>query len=296
MPSNIAFIGIPGSGKTHALTLLAITAEELAIKKEIEMIINERRILNREPLPLREYMVRLRSGEVLPPNQPDKKVLSCEVVLRFPSGPIPIIGRKTVRIMPLDIAGELLRVVMELIPDVKTVQDVIAKIEEKIGIRLTEEDVDAIRNQILLADGYILVVDAPRLVTGEEDRLAMEQRLRLIRFMQNVRAFRERVGAKPPRGVALLLTKVDQLMSPTIKSSKDVENFVKRNFQGIIPELEEVRRTGGKIGYFYSWLRVYETVDEATGEITGRVEVHKNTPVYSRDEYERLIYWIKDVF
>ncbi len=284
--SHVSFVGITGSGKTHALTLLAITGEELQKKGLVNILYNEKSVFGREPLPIREYTYRLRMGEVLEPTPPEKKVLSCEIILRFPG----LLFEKTIHIMPIDIAGELLRVVMELIPDVKTIRDLIKKIQEKTGMTLSEEDVQIIRNHILSAHGYILVFDAPRLVSQES--VAMEQAVGLGHFMEELRNFRREAGVKEPlRGVAILLTKVDQLIGIRIESGKDVENFVETYAPAIKSELEEARRNGAKIGFFYSRLNVFH---DDRGK--GRVYVTGRTPVYSREQYERLIFWIKDTF
>lgn len=283
---NVGFIGIAGSGKTHAITLLGITTVELTIKNLIHSYIDEGK------LRLHEYMERLRSGQVLEPTNPNQLTMGCKIHVSYPKW--GGLARKKATITPLDTSGEILRVVMELIPDVKTINDLIKEIRERTSMDLTQRDINDIQDFILSADGYILVVDAFTLLSRSAPQDRINQNLNLIRFMRQLREFRERVKLTPVRGLAVLLTKVDQITEKVTEES-DVKRIIEKWSPGLYTEIKEVMNRGGRVGYFYSWLKV--EVDEYEGE--GRrvyVRTVENKPIYSQDQYEKLLWWIRDTF
>jgi len=213
--------------------------------------------------------------------------MGCVIHLSF-----PIWGglrRKKVMITPLDTSGELLRVVMDLLPEATTIDDLIEKIKERTGITLTRKDVDDLRNFLLRASGYIMVIDAPVLLKRDSSRV--DQNLGLVRFMQQLRKFRERADLPPLRGLAILLTKVDLIVDRVISNESDVGKLIQVWSPSLIPELNKVVERGGKIGYFYSWLGV-----EMDDKGIPYVKTIENMPEYSYNQYEKLTFWIRDTF
>jgi len=280
---SIAFIGITESGKTHSITLLGITAVELELKGLAHILIDE------DTLPLHEFMESVRDGRVLDPTKinPDEKTFGCKIHLSYPKW--GGLTKKKVTITPLDASGELLKAVMQNLPNVRTVDELIKRMQEK-GYPITRQDVDNIRNFILSADGYILTIDLPVLLGGKSGDRRIEQNIGLVRFMRQLRDFRRRAFRAPHlRGMAVLLTKTD-LAIPDVKSEQDVDGILRKYLSSLIPELNEVKEKGGKIGLFHSWLKVIEENGFR------RIETIDHMPVYSYDQYEKLLFWIRDTF
>lgn len=231
-----------------------------------------------------QYMYDLLSGKVLPATPPDQLTMGCEIQIsyRLWGG----LRAKKMSIVPIDASGELLRVVMSYVPNAQTIDELVMKVRERARIPVDDIDIINVRDYILSADGYVIVVDS---TIGRDDERRREQFLGLVHFMQNLRIFRDNARLPMVRGVAILLTKVDRLTRKP-ETESDVEEYIQDNYPVLITELNGIRRRGGRVGYFYSYLEV------RSGSLGSSVAMGGNLPIYSYKEYERLLYWFRDTF
>lgn len=271
---NVGFIGVAGSGKAHAITLLGITAVELNLQTHADRKCFEL---------MRCVMNGIYSPILMLP--PEMKTTSCKIHISFPKW-VGLVEKK-VTITLLDISGEVLRLVIELMKDARTIREIIESLESK-GVQLEQDEVRDIQD-ILSADGYILIVDANKLISqSSEDR--MSQNLSLTCFMRNLRQFRERARLGRVRGVAVFLTKTDQTPGKRPQSEGDVEEIIRSYAPGLIAELNELKAKGGAVRYFYSYL------DVEVSEGRPRARIYMNRPIYSQDQYKELLWWIRNTF
>ncbi len=269
MESNLAFVGTRASGKTSCAGLLYLAAQDRALRKPLKVRTFER------SLDIRGISHLMASGDY-PPATPVDENFNATVELEF--------GRwfkRRVSVSFVDMAGETMRSLMDRFE------------RQDFGVD-GYVDLNDINRYILSASGHILVADLPRLM-GLEDDGGLPTDTALARFIDAVARYRGQVRRAPKfRGVGLVLTKYDMV--------RDVLAMEGLAFRSRFAFMRFIRRF---MNQTYVSLDTHVGFDNVSIFYSG-VETHRDTgkiyidaarrPVYSRDQYDRLLDWLSKKF
>lgn len=272
-----SLVGVRAAGKSTVGALICLTAQDMSSRRR-EVSVDIREIT----LDLRGIVADLLAGMYPGPTGEAESFVS-EIKLRF-RHKLPLRGASVVAMALADVAGESLREVMDRFA--------------KRNFELDEATLAKIRDVnrfILTASSFMIAVDLDRmLLQSGVDR----QDAQLARFADSLLQYKAHNNQSPKiEAVAVLLTKYDRVED--LLSARDGIHL--RNPDGRIAFLSKymIQTAGalknlptGVVELFYSFC---ESEVDAKGDATNRIKLDrtKNRPVYSVEEYERLIEWIR---
>lgn len=281
---NLAVIGTGRSGKTTALLLLHLTATELNIKGQI----GYRTIVTPKGMPLYKLADALKDGWPPSPTKPNDRTLPATLEVTFAK----LLNRKKVNITSVDVSGELVTKLFEVLPSVGYDVEKLAEIDKEWG--LTPEDVSYIYDYVLNSNAFLFIVDGTKAVPSKSPRNTTSQDAGLVQFLQNMRSYKETTKNSPkPLGVAVLLTKTDCIGQPTPlsrdPSQGQLNDFMHARMTQTYSQLINIaNEMNVKVAYFYSWM-LPETKD-AESNVTKFI-TRNDMVEYPKDQFEGILRW-----
>ncbi len=288
--SSIVFVGGRACGKTTCLCLMYHTAlrygPEIGIVSVLSIIRNP--ALKIDQL----YHKLIIKGEPPEPTPPPAKDLKFELRLTFLRKGFLRRTTHEVTLVAVDLAGEITNTLLKILPDI--VYETPSVVKSRLAeLGIDEEDAERIVTEILRADGFILVADCTKLESTEEDN----PDIALFRFLNNLIMYME-AHQHIPRGIALLLTKLDTWWHRFGKrevADRELVEFLKTYMPQVTNYLRVLQNRGVSIGVFCSWILPQEKTE--TGDaVKFQVDTRKREVVYSVDQYKKLLSWLAQVF
>ena len=274
--NRTSLIGSRASGKTTVAGLLALCAQELSSRRR-----DQKTEVREATFNVRGIVANLLAGNYPPATETAQSYMA-ELRLRFRRkySPIPT----TVSISLTDVAGETLREVLDRFENQRF------DLDEATLARVRD-----VNRHILNASSFMLVVDLERLLFEDEMTRQDEQ---LARFADTLLKFKANRQQSPQvKAIALILTKHDRVEdllgvrdSLSLQEEEGRRAFLEKYMIQTHSALGNL--PNGTVEMFYSSC---EPELDASGQPTGKImkNAETNRPVYSIDEYERLLDWIQ---
>lgn len=274
--NRTSLIGSRASGKTTVAGLLALSAQELSSRRR-----DQKTVIKEATFNVRGVVASLLACNY-PPATETAESFAAELRLRFRRKywPFPT----TVSISLTDVAGETLREVMDRFDSQRF------DLDDATLARARD-----VNRHILNASSFMLVVDLERLLDEDEMTRQDEQ---IARFTDTLLKYKDTRKRSPQvKAIALILTKHDRVEdllgvrdNITLQEEEGRRAFLEKYMLQTHSALGNLPK--GTVEMFYS--RCEPELD-ASGQPTGKImkDAETNRPVYSADEYERLIDWIQ---
>lgn len=299
---RVAVVGTMGSGKTTVLGLLHLTCSDRSNREK-----NFYFRVNEKTTGIRQVPSDLRNG-LFPPPTPEGVVFEADLMMRWETP----FGRQQIRLPFCETAGE-------------EVQRLIMKFSAGMyEINPTDfTNASMLYEYILRSNGFIVIAPSTRVPMFKDAqglRVGLEKEptkiqdpdVNISRLLEQIYNYKERTGAPPIKGIAVLVTKCDAMFSllaekgMNLKTEDGMHKFMITDF----PETMNILKFYGmdKVRFWPVWVELDYKQEMRDGKnvkvpiphpVRGyRIRVHDELriPYYSREEYLSLIDWIKETF
>lgn len=295
---NVTLIGTRASSKTTILGCIALTCQ-------IESVNNPKFTYSIEEKTsgICQVPADLCLGK-FPPATPPGQIYEADIVMRFKNG---WSGGKKVRIPFAETAGE-------------DIENLIGQHQKYMYQQPlpTYRNAENLNRIIAASHGYMVAASIPRSTMNfphyasekEPDTLHRDADLNVYRILQRIFQYKQRRGAKPIEGIAILLTKYD-MVSPWVKEKEmdltDPEGaklYLNTYFRQTMGALKNFGLD--KVRFFPVFVQV-EKVYHSDGTFHFKtrsdgqgyqilVDQDNNLPIFSLGPYQQLLGWIKETF
>ena len=288
---RVTSVGTWASGKTTALACLGLACETLsAIDPKFKFWPDEK------ASGIRRFWSDLRRGR-FPPATPPGNYYESGLTLEWDG----LAGKRTVDLPFCETSGE----------DIQRLIGTFA-LDPYKATPISQQATRQLFEYILRSDGFILIAPLSRaLMFGdrgkekEPENLPPDPDLNLARILDAIYKYRTSTRSKPIKGMALLLTKYDTVINDVKARGMDLrmvdgrERFMQLYFPQTAANL---KKFAIPVEFFPVFVQV-ET--DANGNPVSwedgsghkiLVDHRRRLPVYSEEQYMRLIYWIRDTF
>ena len=311
-PLRLSLIGTRASGKSTCIGLLNLTAMDMVRDRQRAGRTDSLRLtnarINELNSTIRDVVGNLNHG-VFPEPTPSNQTFTSSLVLEFePSGVLGrVLGNQAVaqfkqfkRFMPAPRIAEL------TITDVagETVGDLMTNFERGEYDLPDSHVIEEVSRYILRSNAFVLIVDTEDLYRSATNRgpegSHSYQDVALARFVDSLETYkRNNRGLPPIQSVALIGTKYDAVRNEmgishlgNLESREGMARFMDNFLPQTWMSLHNIV-DGNRLNVFFSEVEMARSVDGEAPRI--RTEEGRLRPVYSVDEYKRLIDWIGDL-
>jgi hypothetical protein len=287
--ATMCTIGYTGAGKSHFLGLMYLYLNKLARENPDVKVYAD---VKSDELDIPALADSISRGIPLLPTGAGQ-INQAALNIEFPR----IFGKKTARIPVLDMSGELIIAAMEVLDIGKGhigFKDLEEQLVQNLGMDL--DSIAKMHQDIFRADAYAFLFNLDLEMSTQEQGGNVKYRT----FLQNLMEYREHNGIGPPKGVALIFSRLESVKSQLLAEWQgEITPEKMTGYFAPFISTESLARTGQEPRSFLTyteWDKAPDTDDdlpEGRFRVVTDDKTFQRLPVYPEDTYRDILGWMR---